>query len=292
MGISEQQLDTWSNQGATTSSAATYASIKTALDAHQWPDGMAWTAYLQGSYPNATNIRGNSDVDVVVEMTSVFYSDLTEAEKQARGFTVAKYSYADLRREVLAALQKYYGANAVDATGPNAIAVAASGSRLKADVLPCVTYRQYAGSGTPVEGIKFWNQHTNEEKVNFPKVHIANGSAKNSSTRTQGWYKPSVRMFKNARERIIGSSDELRKRYPSYFVECLFYNVPDNAFGTSYVSTYVDAVNFLAAALKDGRAQTFTTQSQQQYLFGSASTQWSLVNAQRFVADLVTLWNQ
>lgn len=292
MAIAEAQLDTWSNQGATTSSAATYASIKAALDAYKWPDGMGWTVYLQGSYPNATNIRGNSDVDVVVEMTSVFYSDLTEAEKQARGFTAARYGYDDLRRAVVAALQSYYGVSTVDATGPNAIAVAASGSRLKADVLPCVTYRQYGGGGSPVEGIKFWNQHTKEEKVNFPKVHIANGSAKNSSTRTRGWYKPSVRMFKNARERIIGSSDELRKRYPSYFVECLLYNVPDAAFGTSYVSTYAEAVNFLAAALKDGRAQTYATQSQQQYLFGTASTQWSLEKAKRFVADLATLWNK
>jgi hypothetical protein len=293
MTISESQLDTWSNPGATAGSALTYASIKAALDAHAWPVGMEWTAYLQGSYANTTNIRGNSDVDVVVEMTSVFYSDLTEAQKQARGFTSSgRFRYADLRREVLAALQNYYGATAVDASGPNAIVVVASGSRLKADVLPCVLYRRYAGVASPVEGVTFWNQQTQEQKINFPKIHIDNGSIKNNNTCTNGWYKPSVRMFKNARERIIGSSDELRKRYSSYFVECLLYNVPNTAFGTSYVRTYVDAVNFLAPALNDNRAQTFTTQSQQQFLFGTASTQWTLDNAKRFVADLIALWNK
>jgi hypothetical protein len=254
---------------------------------------MEWTAYLQGSYANSTNIRGNSDVDVVVEMTSVFYHDLTEAQKQTRGFTApGQFRYADLRREVVAALQNYYGATAVDASGPNAIVIVASGSRLKADVLPCVMYRRYAGVASPVEGITFWNQHTQEQKINFPKIHIDNGSIKNNNTCTSGWYKPSVRMFKNARERIIGSSVELRKRYPSYFVECLLYNVPHDAYGTSYVSTYADGVNFLAAALKDGRAQTFTTQSRQQPLFGTASTQWSLDNAKLFVADLVNLWHK
>jgi hypothetical protein len=293
MSISESQLDTWSNPGATTGSALTYTSIKAALDAHTWPVGMQWVAYLQGSYANTTNIRGNSDVDVVVEMTSVFYHDLTEAQKQARGFTSpGQFRYSDLRREVLVALQEYYGAGSGEASGPNAIVIAASGSRLKADVLPCVTYRKYAGAIAQVEGITFWDQHTNEQKINFPKVHIDNGSVKNSTTCTSGWYKPSVRMFKNARERIIDRSDELRKRYPSYFVECLLYNVPNDAFGTSYVHTYAGAVNFLAAALKDSRAQTFTTQSRQQSLFGTTSTQWSLDNAKLFVADLVNLWNK
>ena len=66
-----------------TSSAVTYTSIKAALDAHTWPDGMKYEPYLQGSYANFTNIRGNSDVDIVVELISVAYSDLTEAQKNA-----------------------------------------------------------------------------------------------------------------------------------------------------------------------------------------------------------------
>src|SRR5258708_12185775 len=116
-------------------------------------------------------------------MTSVFYHDLTEAQKQARGFpSSGRFRYADLRREVLAARQRYYGARAVDASNPNAIVVLASGSRLKADVLPCVKYRHYAGGAVPVEGITFWNQQTNEQKINFPKIHIDNGSIKNNNT--------------------------------------------------------------------------------------------------------------
>ena len=64
MPIPESQLETWSHQGATVTSAATHRSIRAALDAHDWPDAMRLNPYLQGSYANATNIRGNSDVDL------------------------------------------------------------------------------------------------------------------------------------------------------------------------------------------------------------------------------------
>lgn len=291
MGISESQLTTWSNQGAATSSAATYTSIKAALDAHTWPTGMEYIVYLQGSYQNATNIRGNSDVDVVVEMTSVFYSDLTEEEKRARNLSAAKFTYDDLRREVVSALTAYYGVAAVDTSGPNAIAVAANGSRLKADVLPCVTYREYNHGYTPVEGVKFWNQQTKQEKINFPKIHINNGQAKNQNGTSQR-YKPSVRMMKNAREQIIGSDDLLRKRYPSYFVECLIFNVPDDQFTGSRQDTFVNIFTFLHKSLRDVRGPKFTTQSKQRYLFGTDSTQWTIANAQAFVDGLITLWNK
>jgi hypothetical protein len=290
VALSTQQLDTWSNQGAATSSAATYASIKAALAAHTWPSGMEYDVYLQGSYPNATNIRGNSDVDVVVEMTSSFYNDLTEDEKRARNLTTAKYNIDDLRREVISALVSYYGASAVDTSGPNAIVVAANGSRLKADVLPCVTYHEYNHGNTPVEGIKFGNQHTNQPKINFPKLHISSGQTKNQNA-TSGRYKPSVRMMKNARERIIGSDDDLRKKYPSYFVECLIFNVPDDQFTASRPDTFVNIINFLHRALRDDRGPKFITQSKQRYLFGNDSTQWSIGNATAFVDQLVTLWN-
>jgi len=64
MPISEAQLSAWTTPGTLTGSAATHRSIKAALDAHSWPDGMSFETYLQGSYGNHTNIRGNGDVDL------------------------------------------------------------------------------------------------------------------------------------------------------------------------------------------------------------------------------------
>src|SRR5437762_829029 len=106
MPIPESQIETWSRQGAVSSSAATYQSIRTALTAATSPvrnrilTGEA-DVYLQGSYRNDTNIRGDSDVDAVVELSSTFYSNLTEAEKQSLYLTAAAYSWADFRKDLI-----------------------------------------------------------------------------------------------------------------------------------------------------------------------------------------------
>ena len=127
--------------------------------------------------------------------------------------------------------------------------------------------------------------------MNYPKLHIRHGEEKNKGDRTGGWYKPSVRMFKNARRQIIGDDDNLRKQFPSYFVECLFYNVPDDNFGYSYQQTFTKALNFLSTALANEASDKFTTQSGQHWLFGTASVQWPKASAKDFVSRLAQLWN-
>ena len=84
------------------------------LDAYQWPEGMTREFHLQGSYRNDTNIRGDSDVDVVLEMTSSFDHDASSlAEYDQRTlestFQPATYGWDDFRRETLKALQGGFG---------------------------------------------------------------------------------------------------------------------------------------------------------------------------------------
>ncbi len=292
MPIPESQLKVWANQGATDGSARTYASIKAALDTYSsWPDGMRFDVYLQGSYPNATNTRGNSDVDVVAEMTSINYSNLTKEEKQKLSLGVGKYSHKDFREEVLKALKSYYGKNCVDDSGGKAIKIPASSGRLNADVVPCVKYRRYDNLRVVAEGITFWNQRTGDQIINYPKLHIRNGEQKNSSDRTKGGYKPSLRMFKNARSCIVGDSAELKGKYPSYFVECLFSNLLDSVYLNSYQYTYEKAVADLLAAFKNGSAAKFKTQSGRHWLFGKSSVQWSQESAYDLTLKMQQLWN-
>jgi tRNA nucleotidyltransferase (CCA-adding enzyme) len=72
MAIPLTQLKTWSNLPDPGRSAETYNSIKNALAASTSLYKYTYDVYLQGSYANSTNIRADSDVDVVVELTSVF----------------------------------------------------------------------------------------------------------------------------------------------------------------------------------------------------------------------------
>ena len=289
MAIPETQLETWSHQGATVGSANTHHSIRVALDRHSWPAGMNYNAYLQGSYPNYTNIRGNSDVDLVIESSFVFYSNLSEDEKRQLGIGLGSYGYWDFRDEVLKALTSYYGAGLVDASGQKSIKIKASGNRLAADAVPCITYKHYRNWKVVAEGITFWTLSSNQQVINYPKLHLQNGSNKNGNT--SNCYKPAIRMFKNARERILANNPLLTGNYPSYFVECLLYNVPDDCFGNSFAGTYCDVANFLLAQNPQNIAE-FWCQNGQLRLFGDLSTQWNITQAQDFIDRLCLLWEQ
>ena len=86
MPIPESQLKTWSHRGAVRTAKQTHESIRKALEAYNWPSEAQYEVYLQGSYKNYTNIRGDSDVDVVVQLNSTFSHNLSEDQKRQFGF--------------------------------------------------------------------------------------------------------------------------------------------------------------------------------------------------------------
>ncbi|WP_230620407.1 nucleotidyltransferase domain-containing protein [Xanthomonas arboricola] len=147
MGIPESQLETWSHQGSITQSASTYSTIKNALEsADAAYHGKNFKVFLQGSYGNDTNIYAESDVDVVIRLDDVYYSDLTQLspeDKEAydRAFVPATYSYDQYKQDVLKALTDRFGSDVK--AGDKAIAVAANGSRRKADIIASMQFRRY-----------------------------------------------------------------------------------------------------------------------------------------------------
>lgn len=187
MPISESQLETWSNQGAVNSAKDTHESIRNALQSSQALRPRDFEVYLQGSYKNTTNIRGDSDVDVVVQLNSTFYSDITALSASAASlyrqtFPSADYTWSHFRADVLAALQAYYGSSNVT-EGNKSLKIKAGAGRLAADVVVCLQYRRYQqfwGAATPfVEGILFFTRRENRPVINYPKLHYENGVTKN-----------------------------------------------------------------------------------------------------------------
>ncbi len=292
MSILESQLNTWTNQGSVTNSASTHNVLRNALARHNWSKEMSYDDYLQGSYANTTNIRGESDVDIVIECTSIFFHSIENvADKQFLGFIPGSHSFDDFRNEVIDALVSYYGSDYVDPSGANSIKVLPSetNNRLYADVVVCASYKYYIERQIRAEGITFWNRKTNQQITNYPKLHKANGANKNSNAYYN--YKKTVRMFKNARRYMIDGDAELRKKFPSYFVESLFYNVPDNKFyGSSWQQIFCSVLTYLIEAFEQDNTDDFTTPSEMHYLIGNHQVQWSKENAQEFVMLLTDLW--
>jgi hypothetical protein len=294
MPIPEEQLTTWSKPGGEANSINAHTSIRNALLAADSPiRDKTPEIVLQGSYRNSTNIRADSDVDVVVQLNVPHYRDMSRLIPQQVSanngtWQPSTYGAVEWRRDVEQALRKKFSTK-FKPGGGRAFHVVTGPGNMTADVLPAMLVKKYTyfmGPGVENfdEGVMFADASGNLT-TNYPKLHIKNGEDKNSAVRTNGWYKPSVRMFKNARncEHIVMHDGCA----PSYFVECLLYNVPDGNFGSTYQETYFNVVKYLLRNPIGG----FKCQNEQMPLFGNTKVQWSSIDASIFVKALAHLWD-
>lgn len=293
MPISQSQLETWSNQGAVQTAKNTHEAIRRAIDGGTVDaSGHSYDVYLQGSYRNTTNIYGNSDVDVVVEMTDVYTSNterLNERERELhrQNHSPAEYGWSNLRLDVLADLRRYFSVT----EGNKSLKVASGSNRLPADVVVCVQHRSYnsyesSWNNVHHKGIAFWTQTDHERIVNYPKMHYDKGVAKNGQSRTSGNYKAVVRIFKNVRTALIGTTITADLA-PSYFVECWLSNVPDWLFVGTYSTAVPAIMDYLAQADYEG----WKCGNGLQFLFGHRDFQWSEASARSVSRKLIELWN-
>ena len=251
MAITEQQLITWSHTGAGAGSRDTYAAIKSALEDSRAPyAGREISVFLQGSYENDTNVWAESDVDVVIRTKAVYWFNndalsLGERSIFDNQFVPATYHYTQFKDEVTNWLRKWFDADALP--GNKAIEIAARPPRRKADVLITSEFRLYRPSvgGAPLgfePGVRFVTQD-GKVIVNHPEQHSANLTARHQQLR--GRLKPTIRIFKNLRNRMVNDGIIAKGLAPSYFIEGMLYNVPGEMFGANNQSTVSYCLNWL-----------------------------------------------
>ncbi len=256
MAIREVQLEVWSHQGSVTQSAQTYDSIQKALNDSASPYYTKdFSIFLQGSYGNDTNVYRDSDVDVVIRLNQTYYSDTSALTPEAksnydRAFNRATYAYSDFKADVLAWLQKQFGAAVKP--GKKAIDVKGEGNRRDADVLVCAKHRRYQAHSTGAdsqydEGIVFWTSD-GTEIVNFPKQHSENCTTKHQNTSQR--FKRLVRVYKNMRNRMIDDGYLAKGVAPSYFIEGMLWNAPTDKFVQSFEDSFVNTFNWVNNADK------------------------------------------
>lgn len=303
MAIPESQLDTWASQGSVTQSKNTYATVRSALEAEG--TGYAskeYSIFLQGSYGNDTNVYAESDVDVVIRLSSLYYhefeDDTPQEQRNAfeRHFIPATYLYSQYKADVVAALLSRFGSDVT--VGNKAVTIAANGNRRKSDVIVATEFRRYypaqtyaisqyyPASAPPYhEGICFFTP-SGERIVNFPKQHSANLTVKHQAT--QGWFKPTARILKNLRNRLVSDGTLQDGVAPSYFLEGMLYNVPNQAFGRSYQSTLLECMNWLVSADK---SQLICANERYFLVRDHIRNCWPNANYDRFLSVLLRTWN-
>lgn len=202
--------------------------VKEAINSHEIFETCAYSVYAKGSYRNNTNVRLDSDVDIVVELDECFIYEytpkFTDGNPKPAPYEGA-WENVKWRNEVVRALQSKFGASDVNADGNIAVNVKAiSGSRPSIDIVPSFKYHRYADNSARLQLVDVGScvyPKLGEKVINWPQQQLDNGINKNAAT--GGRYKNYVRALKNAENKLAEMGTI--KPMPSYFMECLIYNV-------------------------------------------------------------------
>ncbi len=295
MAISEAELRSWTTPGAQDAAQRTYTSVRTALEQSSDLKKILWEPFLQGSYANSTNTRGDSDVDIVAMMYSTYVDDtsrLTPSERQSYEQTTSHATVTSdhFRQMVYDALVKYYGTGRV-VIKDKCIRVNKTDGYVDADVVPALQYRRYRSyslysTDDYVEGIAI-NTLAGKTIINFPKEHKKNGSAKNSVCIEL--YKPTVRQVKRLRRRAVDLGLLDKKIAPGYLLECMVYNVPNSRFMFDDVARVASVVGWLNAQTPEIMASTFKSCDEIHRLFVDDPGQHNQYTAERIIKQLWSL---
>ncbi|HEV2375839.1 MAG TPA: nucleotidyltransferase [Streptosporangiaceae bacterium] len=291
MPIPDKQVGDWSLQADSTLPGWTHSVLHDALHHAKPLQGLGVEIFVQGSYANSTNVRKHSDVDLVAQLKLPLEEDVRrlsqpEVELFYQHYEKTDYGWEEFREDVLRSLREQFfvreGNKCIDITDMDSLL------RVPADILPAIEFRRYSAfpslAGEVYEEGVFFRDASGRAIVNFPKQHLANGKVKDKAT--GGRFKQVVRVYKNARRHETAHIE--KDSAPSYFLECLLYNVPDRLFRASLSEAYLGCLGWLSE--HRDKFGDFTCQNKLVGLFGSRQGQWSITSAENLISALNNQW--
>ena len=304
--ISEERLQVWANAPSATKYKYTHEKIREALSKYLPEIAKSnhgynikpgsYDVYLQGSYANSTNITGDSDVDVVIELISIFSYDINQlTEEEKSDFhsyypSKSEYRFIEFKKDVQESLQMYFS-DVVVKYGNKSLKIPKNSLRVNADVVPAFQHKKYGRftfytTDKFVSGIKFYNAEDNTIIINYPKKHKESCEALNHDTERK--FKDSIRIFKNIKKvlRETGKIDD--DTAPSYFIENLIYNCPAPVFNGSYQKIVINILQNILDDTQNGSLEYYKCANGQDLLFLSPNT-WNLKDAQLFISEAANL---
>jgi len=263
MSIPYEVLVSWSKPGKNEVSKQTYGILSDIITKNVDVSKIR----LQGSYGNSTNVKDNSDIDILA---------------MCRGFSIDNsrmYPIRDLKYHVYRSINGKEGY--IFSIGSKTIKYRGGTNRVPADIVPCVECR--VGRE---EAIALYDEKRNKIIYNYPMQHIENGESKSGFT--DGNFKKAVRMFKNARNKLVDMGRIQESVAPSYFVECYVYNAPNDLFKGNEEDVFFKVISWMC----NDQNTYLKCQNGIDYLYGTDSTQWSVANKTIFLNGLIDLWNK
>ena len=247
----------------------------------------------QGSYRNLTHIPRESDVDIRVVCHDIFFPDLSMVDANVRealrtrlAFGDSAYSYENFRDDVGAALVARFGPPPNVTPGDKAFGVRETRYLVDADVVAALVHRRYRADGTFDAGVEFVTRK-GLHIINWPEQQFRNGITKNKATGER--FKAMVRALKNMRAEMEDQGKAEAKPVPSFLVECLVWNVPNDRFNhTAYYDDMKEVLRFLYhATTSEATCSEWGEENELKYLF-RPSQPWTREQANAFV---LAAWN-
>jgi len=239
--------------------------------------------FLQGSYRNRTNTRGESDVDIgVVCYDTFFHGYPPGTDHSTFGNSPATYHYAQFKNEVGEALVTHFGSSAVK-RGNKAFDIKETSYHVEADVAPFFEHRRYHTDGTYLSGVELKPDNGVPDRViNWPEQHYENGNTKNDQTSRS--YRALVRILKNLRNEMGDKGLTAAQPVIGFLNECLVWNTPNEHFGHTTYSEDLRAilVSLYNATKTDAACDDWREVSRLKYLFRS-SQKWTRQQAHDFI---------
>jgi len=286
MNISEEQFLRWSRAPSETEETkcqSTFQRIKKALESKF---GSNISIFLQGSYKNRTNVKLDSDVDIVALYKPVYFPDvsfLSDEDKKIfwSNFTPSQYTFSQYKNAVQEVLENEFDSGEVKRKD-RCIKVIKNAQRVDADVVPCFEHHRYE---TPYSvnatGIEFMTD-LGVHIIGFPDQHYDNGVLKNSATKQK--FKSIVRILKNTRNNMIDEGLITDKAMPSFLIECLVWNIGDEKFDYITLTDCTRSVlaNLFNNTIKKEDCWSYAEVSNLKWLFRGES-RWTNETANTFL---------
>jgi hypothetical protein len=175
--------------------------------------------------------------------------------------------------------------------GPKAIKIEGSGNRRNGDVIAAFEYRRYyrfksQSDESHVMGICFFDS-SDSQIANYPNQHCENLTTKHQATGKT--FKPLIRVFKNMRSKMVEDGLIAEGSAPSYYIEGLLYNVPNDEFSGDLQDITLNVLRWLN---KTKDRSEFVCANEQYYLLRDGfPTCWPCVDGANFINAACKLWD-
>jgi len=231
--------------------------IRDALQSDEALSKYKLEVFAQGSYANNTNVKLNSDVDIVVRNMTAFYAEYPDGKSNEDfGNKTSDITFSGFKEEVGQALVSQFGEKYVR-PGNKAFDILPNGSRIEADVVPSFEHRRYTGETNAQgdhlywSGIEFRTQDS-LRIISWPKQHKANGIAKINRTGTR--FKKVVRLLRRLNYEMCDDKVKNIDNITGYLIECLCWNLDDGYFNDEpYVQIVVKLLREIYKMTKDAK---------------------------------------